>query len=261
MTFLGKILSHKRSEVESRKRLIPVERLRSLPGFQTEPRSLVKSILARDFGIVAEIKKASPSAGVIRGSYDPVTIARQYAGAEAAGISVLTDEKFFHGSLEHIGPVREASALPVLRKDFVIDPYQVYESRAAGADAVLLIVAALEPDALCDLKDEAEALGMDVLVEVHNEPELEEALDAGARFVGVNNRSLHTFQVSLETSLSLGVLFPNGVARISESGISRPEDLADLRAAGYHGALVGSSLMQANDPGQALKSLTRGGLA
>jgi indole-3-glycerol phosphate synthase len=222
MKFLDTILESKRTEVKSRQRSAPIENLKDSPGFATEPRSFTKSILSCDFGIIAEIKKASPSKGVIRSSFDPVSIAKQYRDGGAAAISVLTDEKFFQGKLEYVTQVREASGLTVLRKDFIIDPYQVYESRAAGADAILLIVAALEFELLTELREEADALGMDVLVEVHTESELDDALESGARLIGVNNRDLQTFHVNLG------------------------------------GALIGSSLMGEADPGAALKNLMAG---
>jgi indole-3-glycerol phosphate synthase len=205
--------------------------------------------------VIAEHKRRSPSRGAIREDLAPADVARRYEAAGAAALSVLTDEPFFGGRLEHLREARAATALPALRKDFVVDPWQVAEARAAGADAVLLIVAALADDELLTLLDEAREIGVDALVEVHDQRELERALDAGARVVGVNNRDLRTLSVSLETSLALAPRIPDDVVAVAESGIKSGQDLKRLREAGFDACLVGEHLMAAPDPGAALRRL------
>ncbi|HJQ31145.1 MAG TPA: indole-3-glycerol phosphate synthase TrpC [Pyrinomonadaceae bacterium] len=207
--------------------------------------------------VIAEFKRASPSKGEIRGGASAVEVARAYARGGAAALSVLTEEDFFRGSLRDLAEAKAAAALPVLRKDFVFDEYQVYESAAAGADALLLIVAALDDETLSALlRTTEDELGMDALVEVHTAEELERALSAGARLVGVNNRDLRTFNVSLETSVELAKRTPPGTLLVSESGISGPEEIARLRACGFRAFLVGETLMRAEDPEAALRRLT-----
>jgi len=205
--------------------------------------------------VVAEHKRRSPSRGAIREDLAPADVARRYAASGAAALSVLTDELFFGGHLDHLTAAREATRLPVLRKDFILDPWQVWEARAAGADAVLLIVAALEDGELRALLGEARAVGVDALVEVHDRGELERALAARARLVGINNRNLRTLAVSLETSLSLLPLIPDDVVAVAESGIRSGSDLRRLRDAGFDACLVGEHLMAAPDPGAALRQL------
>jgi indole-3-glycerol phosphate synthase len=205
--------------------------------------------------VIAEHKRRSPSRGAIREDLAPADVARRYEAAGAAALSVLTDEPFFGGQLGHLAEARSATRLPVLRKDFILDPWQVWEARAAGADAVLLIVAALEDAKLRALLAEARALGMDALVEVHDRGELGRALLAGARLVGVNNRNLRTLAVLLETSLDLAPAIPDDVAAVTESGIRSGSDLRRLRDAGFDACLVGEHLMAARDPGAALRDL------
>jgi indole-3-glycerol phosphate synthase len=209
--------------------------------------------------IIAEIKRRSPSKGVIRADFEPVGLARDYLRGGAAALSVLTDEHFFGGRLEFLHSVREAVDLPLLRKDFVIDPYQIDEARVAGADAVLLIVAALAPDVLKQLHERARGLSLDVLVEVHDEPELEIALGVGARLIGVNNRDLRTFEVDLGTTERLAGALPPGadVLLVAESGIAGPEEIERLTGAGAGAFLVGESLMRETDVGLALEKLRR----
>jgi indole-3-glycerol phosphate synthase len=193
---------------------------------------------------------------VIRADFDPVTIARAYERGGASCLSVLTDVEYFQGSLAYLGAIREAVALPLLRKDFLIDPAQVYEARIAGADAVLLIVACLpSPARLAEMRHVAESLGMDALVEVHGEREVEVAAESGATLIGVNNRNLHTFEVSLATTARLVPLFPPGAVAVAESGIFTPEDVAAVRAAGAHAVLVGESLMRQADVEAATRAL------
>ena len=205
--------------------------------------------------IIAECKRRSPSRGVLRRDYDPVAIALGYQQAGAAAISVLTEPTFFDGALEHLQAVRDAVGIPVLRKDFVVSEYQLHEARAAGADAVLLIVAALEPPALASLHLGASALGLDVLVEVHSADELSVAIDAGARIVGVNNRNLHTLEVDVTVSETLAARIPRGVLSVSESGLRTAADLIGLRQLGYKAFLIGERFMSEPDPGQALRAL------
>ena len=207
--------------------------------------------------IIAECKRRSPSRGVLRADYEPVAVATAYEQAGAAAISVLTEPTFFDGDLAHLRAVRAAVRLPLLRKDFIVDEYQLFEARAAGADAVLLIVAALDPAGLRRLGARAEALGLDTLVEVHDDAELEAALQAGARIVGVNNRNLRTLAVDVHASERLIAKIPPGVVAVSESGLKSSADLRMLGAAGYHAFLIGERFMTAADPGAALRELLR----
>lgn len=205
--------------------------------------------------IVAECKRRSPSRGVLRPAYDPVAIARGYAEAGAAAISVLTEPAFFDGSLEHLAAVRAAVHLPLLRKDFIVSEYQLHEARIAGADAVLLIVAALRPVELKALHDRAIRLGLDVLVEVHDPAELQVAIDTGAQIIGVNNRNLRTLDVDVHASETLIARMPADVIAVSESGLRTADDLTRLRQLGYRAFLIGERFMTADDPGAMLKQL------
>lgn len=221
--------------------------------------SLLRALQRVDrVNVIAECKRRSPSRGVLRIDYDPQAIAVGYAAAGAAAISVLTEPTFFDGSLEHLEAVRAAISLPVLRKDFVVAEYQVLEAKAAGADAVLLIVAALQPAELVGLLAAAERLGLDALVEVHTVDELARAVDAGARIIGVNNRNLRTLEVDLHASDALIERMPAHVLAISESGLKTSDDLVRLRARGYQAFLVGERFMTATDPGVALRGLLEG---
>jgi len=205
--------------------------------------------------VIAEIKKASPSKGVLRADFDPASIAASYARHGAACLSVLTDAQYFQGAPEYLRAAREASGLPALRKDFVVDLYQVYESRALGADAILLIVAALSDGELAAFEAAAHKLGMAVLVEVHNEAELDRALALTTPLIGINNRNLRTFETSLATTIDLLPRIPVGRIVITESGILAPSDVARMRAAGVHAFLVGEAFMRAPDPGAELARL------
>jgi indole-3-glycerol phosphate synthase len=249
---LDDIAKHKRIEVDQRKRSAVVLQ----PNGTT--RDFAASLRRPDGElphIIAEVKKASPSKGVIRADFDPVAIARRYEEAGASAISVLTEEKFFQGSLAYLTACRDAITIPVLRKDFIIDEYQITEARAAGADAVLLIAALLDTDTLRAFREQAESIGMSALVEVHDENELESALSSDAMIIGINNRNLQTFQVSLETTYRLVKGIPSDKTIVSESGIATNDDLQRLADAGVHAALVGESLMRAGDPGQKLMEL------
>jgi len=208
--------------------------------------------------IIAECKRRSPSRGVLRRSYDPVAIARSYEAAGARAVSVLTEPTFFDGSLEHLSAVREAVELPLLRKDFIVDEYQLLEARANGADAVLLIVAALPDGALRTLLAQTRALELAALVEVHDVDELDRALEGGADLIGVNNRNLRTLAVDSRVSESLARRLPKGIVAVSESGLQSAEDLSRLRLEGYRGFLIGERFMTAPDPGEALSELLRG---
>ena len=205
--------------------------------------------------VIAECKRRSPSRGVLKADYDPVEIATGYEQAGAAAISVLTEPTFFDGALEHLQAIRNAVGIPVLRKDFVVSEYQLLEARAAGADAVLLIVAALDAQALASLHARASALGLDVLVEVHTADELSVAIDAGARIVGVNNRNLRTLEVDVTASEALAARMPREIVSVSESGLKTPADLIRLRQLGYDAFLIGERFMSGLDPGAALKTL------
>jgi indole-3-glycerol phosphate synthase len=207
--------------------------------------------------VIAECKRRSPSRGVLRSDYDPVAIARSYAAAGAAAISVLTEPTFFDGSLEHLAAVREAVPTPVLRKDFIVSDYQLLEARAAGADAVLLIVAALSPRELASLGRRAASLGLDVLVEVHDADELTVAIDAGAGIIGVNNRNLRTLAVDVHASDELIARMPREIIAVSESGLKSADDVSRLSALGYRAFLMGERFMTAGDPGAVLRELLR----
>ena len=210
--------------------------------------------------VIAECKRRSPSRGVLAAEYDPVGIARQYEAGGAAAISVLTEPTFFDGSLEHLTAVRAAVSVPLIRKDFTVDEYQLFEARAAGADAVLLIVAALEQTRLKSLQERAWELGLAALVEVHDEEELARAIDCGARIIGVNNRNLRTLTVDMEASYRLAALIPSGVIGVSESGLQSRGDLETLTAAGYRAFLIGERFMTDSNPAAAIQALIAKGV-
>lgn len=244
---LRQILDTKREEVA---RLRPrVDLLRAAALERNEYRSLAQALSGQgdSLSLIAEVKRASPSAGVIATRFDPVAIARTYEAAGANAISVLTDERYFEGQLADLTRVRKAVSLPVLRKDFIIDPVQIYEAAVAGADAILLIVAALEQSRFEELYEIAQIHQLEVLVEVHDLAELERALDAGAQIVGVNNRNLKTFEVDLSTTKTLAEEFPPERILVSESGIKTREDARNVRSWGADAILVGESLMRAAD--------------
>lgn len=256
---LNTILARKADEVRARAAQVPLAELRArcadLPATRGFAAALHGTIAAGRPAVIAEVKKASPSKGVIRPDFRPAEIARSYAGGGAACLSVLTDVDFFQGADAYLQEARAACALPVLRKDFVVDAYQVYEARALGADCILLIVAALGDAALAELGELALALGMDVLVEVHDLDELERSLPLAAPLIGVNNRNLRTFEVSLDTTLALRPLVPPDRLLVTESGILAPADVARMRAADVHAFLVGEAFMRAPDPGAELARL------
>ena len=220
-------------------------------------RAALASRACDGIAVIAELKKASPSKGLIRASFDPVELAQELEAAGAAALSVLTDEEFFQGSLENLQKASASVSIPCLRKDFIVDEFQLLEARANSADAVLLIVAALTRAELESLARGARSHGLDVLCEVHDRDELRRALDVGCDLIGVNTRDLRTFQVDLQMAFDLAAKFPAGVVSVAESGIHSAEDVARLRAAGYQAFLVGESLMRAESPGDALRELMR----
>lgn len=260
MNILDEILAHKAIEVrEAQARRSATETAQAARAVERPVLGLRRALLdCAGVAVIAEIKRRSPSKGLIRADFDAEKIALAYQAAGAAGISVLTDERFFGGSLEILRQVRAAVATPLLRKDFVVDPYQIDEARIAGADAVLLIVAALSDGDLAALDRHAKGLGLDVLVEVHDEAELERALGIGSTLVGVNNRDLRSFVVDLGTTERLAARIADPeVVLVAESGIGSPADVARLARAGARGFLVGESLMRMPDPGKALEALRR----
>ncbi len=256
---LQKIVQRKRAEVRERAARLSLQQLAAQQAEATPPRSFVAALDARIAAgrpaVIAEIKKASPSKGVLRADFRPATIARSYAAGGAACLSVLTDVDFFQGSDAYLQEARAACALPVLRKDFIVDPYQVHEARAIGADCLLLIAACLDDAALGELNALAHALGMDVLIEVHDAAELLRALRVPNRLIGINNRNLRTFGVSLDTTLALLPDIPDDRLVVTESGILVPADVARLRTHGVHAFLVGEAFMRADDPGARLAEL------
>jgi indole-3-glycerol phosphate synthase len=262
MNILDEILTHKRKEVERQKQLVPqnsllaqIKHLRPCLDFIGALRKGRRISPLHPPALIAEVKCASPSRGLLAPDFDPVALTKIYAENGASAISVLTDERYFKGHLDHLRKVAceakenrpEGQALPVLRKDFIFDPYQVYEARCAGADAVLLIAAALQPSRLFQLQALAEELGMAVLIEVHNRAELESSLNGSPRLVGINNRNLRDFSVDLETTLRLRASVPDSICLVSESGIHTPEDIHVLGRAGVDAVLVGEALVTAPD--------------
>ena len=263
---LRQILQHKQQEIAEREAIVPLAEVRAQAFDAPPPRDFTAAVTRRQkekgaresLRVIAEIKRASPSAGAIRESLDVAEIAASYQAAGASAISVLTDGRFFKGSLEDLTTARGAVGLPVLRKDFIITPYQIYESRAHRADAILLIAAALEASQLQDLYSLAKSLSLHSLVEVHTLAELETAKAAGATLIGINNRDLTTLETRLETTFALLPYFPRGAVVVSESGIRRPEDVRCLAEAGVDAILVGEALLANPDPGDKLRELLAG---
>ena len=257
-SILQRILETKREEVAFRSRQRDFKTIRSVALEQPVPRGFSDRVSALSDGgtaVIAEVKKASPSAGIIREDFRPADIAASYESAGAACLSVLTDAQYFQGSDSYLQQARDACSLPVLRKDFMVDPWQIHESRALGADCILLIVAALPRDLLQELDGLAREIGLDVLVEVHDEQEMEDALTTGAKLLGVNNRDLHTFTTDLGTSERLVQMVPESRTMVTESGIHSLQDVQRMRSAGIHSFLVGEAFMRAPDPGAALQGL------
>jgi len=257
-TILDTILRHKRQEVAARMNRVSSAEMTARAQDAPPPRDFAAALRQPPRGpvaLIAEVKKASPSAGVIRADFDPVQIARAYEGGGASCLSVLTDEKFFQGHDDYLKAVREAVALPIIRKDFVVSEWQIYESRALGADAVLLIVAALKPDQIAAYAALARGLNMAALVEVHTEAEMQIALGVGATLIGINSRDLNTFVTDLGVVERLAAMVPAGVTLVAESGIKTPADVARVSQAGAKAILVGETLMRAPDIAEATREL------
>ncbi len=256
---LKEILARKTEEVAAAAAQVDLETLRGWALAASPPRGFVAALRRRvnagDAAVIAEIKKASPSKGVLREHFDPAAIAASYEHGGAACLSVLTDHDFFQGAPEYLRQARAACSLPVLRKDFMIDPYQVHEARAMGADCILLIVAALDDRLLAELAATAQRLGMDVLVEVHDAQELQRALQLSLPVIGINNRNLRTFETSLTTTLDMLEQIPDDCLVVTESGILETGDVALMRQNGVHAFLVGEAFMRAQDPGERLQQL------
>ncbi len=253
---LDEIIANKKMELAETKRRTPLSDIRSKVSSAEPTRGFGKALSGTDdIRLIAEVKKASPSKGVIREDFDPVSIARIYEESGALCLSVLTEKKFFQGELEYLGRIRKVVKLPLLRKDFIIDEYQIHEARAAGADAILLIAACLEREQMADYLGIAQQLGLDVLVESHTYKELDKSLRAGAMLIGINNRDLTTFSVSLQTTLDLLKDIPDDRTVVSESGIKTRDDVVKLHQAGVDAILVGESLMREKDIGKKLKEL------
>lgn len=255
MSVLDEIIAHKREEVEASKKRGPLkeEKAKTRPSYDVFSRALVKP---GRISIIAEIKRASPSAGVICPSFEPERIAGIYKENGASAISILTESHFFKGNIDYLPLVKKATNLPVLRKDFIIDPYQVYESNIYGADAILLIAAVLSFNELGNLLRLTKQLGMEALVEVHNKDDLEKAISIGANIIGINNRDLKSLKVDLKASLELIKYIPKEKIAVTESGINNREELLILKEAGFNAALIGTSLMQAKDIGKKLREFT-----
>jgi indole-3-glycerol phosphate synthase len=253
---LDEILAATRDRVATARRAVPAAALRGLPGWHRPRRGFRAALAAAPAtAIIAEIKRASPSRGIIRQAFDPPAHARAYAASGATALSVLTEPRWFGGALEHLAAAREAAALPLLRKDFLVDPYQVEEARAWGADAVLVIAAAGEASLRVELLAAAREHGLDALVEVHDTRELEWAASQRPGLVGINNRDLATFETTLATTERLAPLAPAGALLVAESGIHTPADVRRMTAAGARAVLVGEAFMAAPDPGAALRAL------
>ena len=254
---LHEIAEHVRGVVERRRREMPLEALRERPLFSVARREFALCFRGNQRKIIAEIKKASPSKGLIRADFDPVVIARDYAAHGATAISVLTEEHFFQGSLNYLEQIRNVIDVPLLRKDFMLDAYQLVEAKAYGADAVLFIAAMLDPGLMRELRAQATELSLDSLVEVHDERELAAAVKAGANLIGINNRNLKTFEVSLTTTEQLAPLIPPGMPAVCESGIDGLEQIRRVEKLGIHTFLIGESLMRAPEPGNKLTELLK----
>ncbi len=252
---LEKIVARKRERLAEAKQKLPMSELIGKMPTASESGRFIGGLRREGINIIAEIKRRSPSKGVIREEFDPAGIARNYSANGAAAISCLTEEDFFDGSLDHFRAVRQASPLPLLRKDFIFDEYQICEAKHARADCILLIAAMLDSRQFNDLMQAAYSLGLDVLVEIHDRDEMDKVLAYDVRLLGINNRNLRTFATTLDTSLELVASLPKTLTLVSESGIRTRQDIDRLRAAGFHAFLIGEELMRAGDEGAALKAL------
>ncbi|MEK7678856.1 MAG: indole-3-glycerol phosphate synthase TrpC [Deltaproteobacteria bacterium] len=256
---LREIVRNRAARLSRQKQLISVDEIKNRLGSAMPVRDFRAAVIGKgkadDIRIIAEVKKASPSKGVIRDVFDPLALAKEYEANGASAISVLTEEKYFQGSLEYLRLIKEKTGLPVLRKDFIIDEYQIYEARSAGADAVLLIAAILDEKALKNFIWLTEALGMAALIEVHDEEEIKKALEAGASLIGVNNRDLKTFKVDINATIRLLPLVPKDKILVSESGLSAREEILMLKKAGASAFLIGTALVKEKDAGKKLREL------
>lgn len=253
MNILDKIVADKHIEVELRKKLIPIEQLEQSVLFDKNPISLVQNLKSSNSGIIAEHKRRSPSKSVINQDLNVFDVANGYEKAGVCGVSVLTDGKYFGGSLDDLLTARASCKLPLLRKEFIIDPYQIIEAKAFGADVILLIAAILSKDELKAYSELAQSLELEVLLEIHNEKELNKSLHQSVNMIGVNNRNLKTFEVSLETSKALSALIPDNFVKVSESGISNIEAIKALQPYGFKGFLIGENFMKTDSPGASAK--------
>ena len=256
--FLATIVEHVRKGVERRRLEMPLSALRERPLFHAPTRRFAARLTGNSRRIIAEVKKVSPSKGLIREDFDPIEIARDCTRHGASALSVLTEERFFQGSLMYLEQIHDVVAVPLLRKDFMLDSYQLVEAKSYGADAVLFIAALLDRNLLRELREEATGLTLDALVEVHNELELDSAVKAGAQLIGINNRDLRTFEVSLATTERLAPLLPPGTPAVCESGIDSLEQIRRVENLGIHVFLIGESLMRAPQPGKKLRELLDG---
>lgn len=254
MTILDQICAYKRLEVAAKKDIFPQAILERSPYFKRTHVSLSKSLQGSGSGVIGEHKRRSPSRAVINDKISLPEVIQGYQKAGVSGISILTDTRYFGGSLDDLLLARKTSGLPLLRKDFIVDPYQIFEAKAYGADVILLIAACLTALELQSFSKLAKDLGLEILVEIHNEPELTKALTASVDIIGVNNRNLKTFEVSLDNSRFLAELIPDTCVKISESGIDHPEVIHELKKYGYRGFLMGEHFMKQNDPGEAAKN-------
>jgi indole-3-glycerol phosphate synthase len=254
---LDEIVAYNRTELEKTKRRVPLGELKKAAQEQPDPLDFAAALRSEGVRLIAEVKKASPSKGVIRADFNPVEIASTYASSGASAISVLTEEKYFQGSLDYLREIKKTlgNRIPLLRKDFIFDPYQIYQARAYGADALLLIVAILNPEMLNELLSLSHELGMKCLVEVHNEAELETAVKSEAAVIGINNRDLTTFEVDISTTLRLRQLIPGDRIVVSESGIRTGEDIKKLKEWGVDAVLIGEALMATEDIAAKIKEL------
>lgn len=258
-TILDEIVAHKRIDLAQRKANYPLARMRMAAAAAAPTKDFNSALSAPGISLIAEIKRASPSSGELCSDLQPANLAKTYVSNGAAACSVLTDTRFFGGHLTDLEAVRQAVNVPLLRKDFIIDPYQLYEARVAGADAILLIVAVLDDTVLGDLQNLARDLGLAALVEVHNRQELDRALKVGPDIIGVNNRNLHTFEVDLKTTESLRAYVPADSLLVAESGIHTQDDVARLRDTGVNAMLVGTALVTASDTASTVRHLVQAG--
>jgi len=252
---LQKIVENKLAELEQQKHILPFGELRQMLADMPPTLDFEKAIRGRTCAVIAEVKRSSPSKGRIREDFDPVRIARTYELYGASALSILTERRFFEGHNAYVPRIRRAVGLPILRKDFIMDPYQISETRFLGADALLLIARLLEAEQLQDFIGLSSELGLASLVEVHDEADLEKAISSGARVVGINNRDLSTFQTDLEVTMRLAPLIPRGITKVSESGIHTRDDVEQVVSAGFHAILVGESLLRQKDIGKKLRQL------